>query len=165
MKPHEAWNAVVNLLATENYADLDGVQRAAQLCFWYDSEVQNGGHLQYFANRGISLIAETLASLDTLGAVGQRKVLDAAHHLFLRSTWTRLATVADYVTMARENEFGALDSAYYACQPSIQQLLATFFARHREHFIEVTDGHSKQSPAMPNDTSDPSPPSDSPAIA
>lgn len=58
-KPYEVWNAFVDLLAMENYTDLDEVQRAAHLCFWYDSEVQNGGHLQYFANRGIMLLNMT----------------------------------------------------------------------------------------------------------
>ncbi len=43
--PSEKWNQFVNLLAVENYDDLTDIQRIAHLCFWYDSEVENGGHL------------------------------------------------------------------------------------------------------------------------
>jgi len=48
------WNAFVDVLAMEEYADLDPVQRIPHLCFWYDSELQNGGHFQYFENRNTS---------------------------------------------------------------------------------------------------------------
>ncbi|MDN4494386.1 hypothetical protein [Ureibacillus aquaedulcis] len=43
--PYEKWNQFIDLLAMEEYGDLTQIQKVAQLCFWYDSEVQNGGHL------------------------------------------------------------------------------------------------------------------------
>jgi hypothetical protein len=46
-QPYERWNAFIDLVATEDATRLTATQRAAQLAFWYDSEVQNGGHLQY----------------------------------------------------------------------------------------------------------------------
>ena len=72
-KPYEVWNSFVDILATEKYENLDDVQRVAHLCFWYDSEVQNGGHLQYFENRGTGLLDKTLAALGALGAGCQQK--------------------------------------------------------------------------------------------
>jgi hypothetical protein len=50
-QPFRIWNAYVDLLAMEDYHDLVEQQRPAHLVFWYESEVQNGGHLQYFENR------------------------------------------------------------------------------------------------------------------
>ncbi len=145
-KPYEAWNAYVNLLAKEHYEDLDEVQRVAHLCFWYDSEVQNGGHLQYFENRGTTFIDETLKALVLLGAECQHSVLETAGRLFSSKPRSRIETVEDYVATAHENEFAASDSAYHACTPTIQKLLADYLERNKSHFIEVTDGN--QQPSM-----------------
>lgn len=51
-EPFRVWNAYVDLLAMEKYGALSREQRPAFLVFWYESEVQNGGHFQYFENRG-----------------------------------------------------------------------------------------------------------------
>jgi hypothetical protein len=59
-EPYRVWNAYVDLLAVEDHRDLVPEQRAAYLVFWYESEVQNGGHLQYFENRGTVLLARLL---------------------------------------------------------------------------------------------------------
>ena len=62
-EPHLVWNAFIDPLAMEAYEDLSPVQSVAHLDFWYDAEVQNGGHDQYFENRGTGLIAESVAAL------------------------------------------------------------------------------------------------------
>ncbi|MGA2662962.1 MAG: DUF4375 domain-containing protein [Verrucomicrobiota bacterium] len=138
-KPLELWNAFVDIAARENYADLDGVRRVAHLSFWYEAEVQNGGHLQYFENRGSALLDETLAALRALGANCQRGVLEEAGHVFLAKSRARIVAAQQYVVTALTGEFDALDSAYYACEPSIHWLLERYLKRHREHFIEIAD--------------------------
>lgn len=139
-KPYEAWNAFVSILARESYSDLDEVQRVAHLCFWYDSEVQNGGHLQYFENRGMSLINETLVALDELEAKCQRDALEAAIRCYCGKTRDPIESVEDYVSAAREGEFADFDSRYYACNPDMQKLLADYFEKNRDHFVDVIDG-------------------------
>jgi hypothetical protein len=39
--------------------------------FWYDSEVNNGGHLQYFENQGTNHLTETINTLKKLKAFSQ----------------------------------------------------------------------------------------------
>lgn len=51
-EPFRFWNAFVNVLAMKDYDDLSPEQRPAHLVFCYESEVQNGGHFQYFVNHG-----------------------------------------------------------------------------------------------------------------
>ncbi len=138
-RPFELWNAFVDLVAKEKYADLDEVQRVAHLSFWYESEVQNGGHLQYFENRGTALLDETLAALRALGADCQRGVLEQAGHFFLSGSRASIVTTQQYVAAALAGEFDALDSAYNACEPSIHWLLERYLKRYREHFIEIAD--------------------------
>ena len=50
--PNLIWNQFTDFLAMSDIDHLDSAQRPAYLVFWYDSEVQNGGHLQFFLNRG-----------------------------------------------------------------------------------------------------------------
>lgn len=49
-EPHLVWNAFVDLLAMEEYSAMSDLQKRACLAFWYDAEVQNGGHHQVFEN-------------------------------------------------------------------------------------------------------------------
>src|SRR5712691_6060097 len=81
--PNCVWNAFVDLLAVEDYRDLTPEQRAAHLVFWYESEVQNGGHFQFFENRGTEQLGETIEALGLLGAVCQQDVLREAGEAWL----------------------------------------------------------------------------------
>jgi hypothetical protein len=136
-KPYEVWNSFVDILAREKYENLDDVQRIAHLCFWYDSEVQNGGHLQYFENRGIELLDETLAALDSLGAACQRTIHAKATQFFLDRPQNEIRIVKDYVATALKGEFDDFDSRYYKCVPSIVKLLEDYLKMHRDHFVEI----------------------------
>ncbi len=119
-RPRLEWNAFVHLLAMTRYEELDEVQRVAHLCFWYDAEVQNGGHLQYFENRGTTLVGATLGALTNLGAEGQRDILEGAVGVLGLKPRERLETVEDYVAAARTGEFAEFDAACHTCRPEIQ---------------------------------------------
>ncbi|WP_160679792.1 DUF4375 domain-containing protein [Clostridium sp. C8-1-8] len=43
------WNRFIECLINEEFGDdLSRVQQIAKLCFWYDAEMNNGGHSGYF---------------------------------------------------------------------------------------------------------------------
>ena len=90
------WNAFVDLLAMEEYRDLTPVQRAAHLVFWYEHEVQNGGHLQFFENRGTEHLGETIDALGLLRAVSQQQILRDAGELWLSQARPRIETVEGF---------------------------------------------------------------------
>src|SRR5258706_15432598 len=94
-EPHCVWNAFVNLLAMEEYSDLSPEQRSAHLVFWYEYEVQNGGHLQYFKNRGTAQLAKTIEALAILGAPCQQQVLSEAGNLWLGRSRSRIETAEE----------------------------------------------------------------------
>ena len=137
-EPFRVWNAYVDLLAIERYADLSPEQRPAHLVFWYESEVQNGGHLQYFENRGAERLAATVEALATLGALPQQQILREAGELWLTRARPRIGTVAEYCSTALKGEFDALDSRFHACTPSLQQRLEEHLRRHQSLFVTVT---------------------------
>ena len=94
----------------EDYEDLTPEQRRAHLVFWYESEVQNGGHLQYFENSGAEHLEETVYALGLLGAEGQQEV---------------------------ESDFTMFDSRFHACSPTLQEYLEAYLARNQSSFVTI----------------------------
>jgi hypothetical protein len=136
-EPYRVWNAYVNLLGMEWYEDLAPEQRPAHLVFWYESEVQNGRHFQYFENRGTAHLSETVGALGRLGAACQQEVLRRAGELWLIRPRPRVETVQQFVASALEGEFSALDSRFHACSPSLQKCLETHLRDHQSAFVAV----------------------------
>jgi hypothetical protein len=137
-EPFRVWNAYVNLLAMEDYHDLSPEQRPAYLVFWYEHEVQNGGHFQYFENRGTEYLEATIEGLGLLGAACQQKVLREASASWLGRSRSRVQTAQEFCETAREGEFDSFDSRFYACSPTLQQWLEAHLERHQSSFVIVT---------------------------
>lgn len=91
------WNQFIQTVCMGDGDDLSPVQRNAFLCFWYDAEVNNGGHGQYFdlhphvapeeaaaAIRAVaaSAIAENLLKAALEGERDDYRAADAAYRSF-----------------------------------------------------------------------------------
>ncbi|MZP29124.1 DUF4375 domain-containing protein [Heliobacterium undosum] len=137
--PYEKWNQFVHLLALEEYDDLTEIQRVAHLSFWYDSEVQNGGHMQYFLNRGISLANETAIALKKIGAQSQAIVFSKALRILMTEGIPEIKTVEEYVEEARDGKFDEVDFEYYDSEPSIVDFLREYLEKYEEEFIVFQD--------------------------
>lgn len=135
--PYEEWNAFINLIAMEPYEDLNQIQRIAHLCFWYDSEVQNGGHIQYFENQGTDRIDETMNALKSLNASSQAEILKGAYVQYCSKTRKKIIDLFSFIAASREEEYGKFDRQYYECQPRLIDLLEGYFEKYRENFIIV----------------------------
>jgi Domain of unknown function (DUF4375) len=130
----ERWNAMIHLLALSPLHDLTPVQRTACLAFWYDSEVNNGGHWQYFCNRDDDP-NEVIASLKEIGAKEQARILKEAVATFpegIKPPTNVEEFIAGYDELGMEN----LDNAFYACAKSIDDCLEDYLDRHESEFIE-----------------------------
>jgi uncharacterized protein DUF4375 len=125
---HATWNAFVQQLAMTHYDDLTPAQRPAHLVFWYESEVQNGGHLQYFLNRGDAHGEETTQSLHALGADAQARIFQQA--LIRRRSVARSAPAdaQEYAAEALEGEFDDLDQAFHTCPKQLVEVLRLHLA-------------------------------------
>ncbi|MFC5653590.1 DUF4375 domain-containing protein [Paenibacillus solisilvae] len=126
-KPYEAWNAFIDLIAMEEYKDLNQTQRTAHLCFWYDTEVQNGGHLQYFENKGIEKMDETIDALKVIGAAKQANILNQASATYSSKNRKKLNDIFAFVNEARCGEFEEYDNEYYNSEPTVTDLLGEYF--------------------------------------
>lgn len=141
-KPYIVWNVFVDILAMSEYGRLSNKQRPAHLVFWYYSEVENGGHMQYFENRGTERIAETVAALKLLGCSCHARVLSGAAAQFKSRPRSRIRSVEEYVEIALQGEFDRFDREYAKCRPTLQKALELYLARNRPEFVivgETTD--------------------------
>lgn len=130
-EPYLVWNAFIDLLAVEEYGDLSSVQRKAHLVFWYDSEVQNEGHGQYFENRGVNMITETVAALRDLGLPCQVQVLSHAV-----AALSAAKAGADWTDTLQDSFIDELDAAFHRCTPTVTEALQQHLARHADEYLE-----------------------------
>lgn len=136
--PHCIWNAYVDLLAMEQYNDLTSVQRVAHLVFQYESEVQNGGHLQFFENRGAEHLEETIDSLGLLGAACQQLVLREASESWLMLARPRIDTAEEFCKAALDGEFEAFDLRFAQCAPNLCQKLEEYLRQYQSSFVVIS---------------------------
>jgi Domain of unknown function (DUF4375) len=118
-EPFRVWNAFVDVLTMEDYDDLSPEQRPAHLVYWYESEVQNGGHLQYFENRGTEHLAATVKALGSLGAICQQQVLREAGERWLSRSHPRIQTAQEFCDTGLEGEFESFDLRFHAGSPTL----------------------------------------------
>lgn len=137
-RPYCVWNAFVDFLANHDYDELSEEQRPAYLVFWYESEVQNGCHLQYFLNRGVEHLQEAISALGILGAHCQQQVLQEAGALFLGRRREPIRSLKEYAATALQDEFGALDRQFYDCSLSLQECLERYLELHQSVFVTIT---------------------------
>jgi hypothetical protein len=136
-EPWKSWNAYVDLLAMECYSDLAPEQRPAHLVFWYNSEVLNGGHFQYFENRGTAQLDATINALGLLDAVCQQAVLRDAGEFWLKRDRPHPQTVQEFCEIALEGEMNDYDSRFNGCLPSLNDVLETHLKNHQSSFIRI----------------------------
>lgn len=136
-EPWMVWNSFVDLLAMEKYEDLSPVQQIASSIFWYDSEIQNGGHLQYFLNQGSDHVKKTLNALKSLGNIEFHELLKNALSKYDSLDLTGVDDIEDYIEEALEDHFGEIDEEYHSIEPTIHSILEKYLERNRNEFILI----------------------------
>jgi hypothetical protein len=136
--PALAWSAFISIVGEATYEELSRVQRVAHLGYWYEAEVYNGGHLQYFRSQAGGYVAETIASLPLLGADAQATVLkDAFSRLGARPEL--IDRNKNHGELARTYPFNDIDRAFWQCKPEIDELLHRYLDKHLGDFIEFKE--------------------------
>ena len=131
-EPHKVWNAFVDLIATEEFSQLSPLQRKAHLVFWYESEVQNGGHGQYFENQGAGHLGETIEALGDLGLQCQATVLRRA-----QDSLAAAADPADWAKGLPGELLAQLDDAFHRCAPDVPSALENHLQAYKAEYIEI----------------------------
>jgi len=134
--PAAAWNAFLDVVAVHDPQMLDPSQISAGLAFMYDSEVQNGGHFQYFENHGLGLVSATIEALRVLGAISHAAILSEAGSVASEKDWGLISSPLRYVSEEAELDLTALDDRYHLCSPTLEEYLVRHLSEHPEWYIE-----------------------------
>jgi len=130
------WNAFVALLATTDCDDLEPLQRSAHFIFWYESEMANGGHLQYFTNRTSEKARQTVATLYSFGASDQARVLEKAFKRWEAAFRLAPADDLEFTAIALEAEFEDLDQEFHSSTIPLLDVPRQLFDNYKDEFIE-----------------------------
>ncbi|MBQ7940728.1 MAG: DUF4375 domain-containing protein [Clostridia bacterium] len=108
----QIWNKFVDLVTSQNFIDLSEKQRMVSLVFWYDAEVNNGGHSGYFeCNPGVKM--EDL--IRALNEVGASLFIPNVTHAFLHG---------------KNDDYVEDDKTFGEFVPALTQLLQEYVAIH-----------------------------------
>lgn len=113
------WNQFVDDVCMRNPDTLSDLQRKAVICFWYDAEMQNGGHCQYFDSSVHASSEETEAALRLIGT---EEIAD---------------NFRKAVTEGAEDDWTQTDRAYYAFSPELSDYLADFVEANKDSILNV----------------------------
>jgi Domain of unknown function (DUF4375) len=119
--PYIRWNAFIDIISAGPDAFEPGMRRHAALAFLYESEVQNGGHDQYFSNSGGTYAQDTIVALKELGGICHSKVLADA------------LAVSDY---GHSEVPDKRDAAFHRCNPDLCGVLQRHLDTHESLYIE-----------------------------
>jgi len=134
--PYAIWNAFIEFLVDVDPDELPPAQLPAFLAFCYDSEVQNGGHYQYFQNRGTEEIDGVIQALRSLSADSLADVATRAKALVASQPPSRAETVEDFIEGALAGTFDDLDTAFHECSPTVVEALEAYLQAHESDFVE-----------------------------
>ncbi len=131
------WNAFVDLLSSSVSHQLDPAQLGAYLAFWYENELQNGGHLQYFYNRGIDEARTAIPELQNLGASDFAKLLYDAVGIWDERSRKRPDDVEQYIGETLRGEFELCDTRYYNAKPTMFEILEQHLDENTKWYVAV----------------------------
>jgi len=112
---------------------MSGFQEKIDLCFHYDGEIQNGGHLQYFENAALTGFDDhqkVVKALRRFGARAQARILKRAIALRKAETRGSVQSIIEFVERAGEGIYDKLDDKYYDYKRDVVTLLEKALAKH-----------------------------------
>jgi hypothetical protein len=131
------WNAYVDLVCMEEYEDLTEIQQIGKALFWYENEVMNGGHLQFFLNRGIEELDLTIKALKFVGHNEFIQLLEDAKAIYTKLDFSNIVDKETYIEMALEDHFDQCDEKFYQIDLSLYALQLGLLLDFQQEFVEI----------------------------
>lgn len=116
------WNRFINDVCDKELDELSEIQRAAVLCFRYDSEMQSGGYSGYFDCYPEIKSEELIAAINL---IGYREIADNY----------QMALAEHIRDDGEEDGYETVDNAYYDFEPSLGDLLMEFVENNWEEIF------------------------------
>ena len=111
------WNRFIDEICSKDLDDLSEIQKNAVLCFWYDGEVQNGGHSLYFDVCEESDHSRLTKALSAVGGGEAARIFEQA------------------LSEGEKDGWSEADEAYYRLSPSLCRRLMDYVEENREEIF------------------------------
>lgn len=111
------WNRFIEEICYKNIDKLSDIQKKAVLVFWYDSEINSGGHCGYF-DCYPNTVPEELYS--AIIEIGNKEIADN----YMKA-----------VQQGKYDGYEKADTAYYNFSPALADYLMNFVEKNKEYII------------------------------
>lgn len=108
----QIWNKFVSVVTMSDFKEFEEPLKSTALIFWYDAEVNNGGHSAYFDSYSNVLPEEIINALNNIGAYC------FAHNL------------SDAYSCGQEDDYIESDRRFGCFTPPLIELLQNFVLSH-----------------------------------
>jgi len=108
------WNRFISEICQREEKDLSPIQKKAVLCFWYDAEMNSGGHCGYF---DVYPETDPQELFDALAEVGGQAMAD---------------NFQKALTEGENDDWEETDRAYYGFSPSLTERLQEYILKHKD---------------------------------
>lgn len=142
--PQLLWKTFIKFLSKSDTTQMNDIQMAAQLPFWYDFDIQKGGHLNYFESKYEKLgeklnvlIMATLDALKIIGADKQAEILGKAADVYFCKPRQHPKDPDEIAQIGLEGEFEKFDIEYGQTMPEIKDWLEKYLMDHKDDFVKV----------------------------
>lgn len=108
------WNRFIEEICGCDLSVLSPVQKKAVLCFWFDSEMENGGHSGHLENHPETNPDELE---NAILAIGGKEIAD---------------NYRKAITDGEEDDWEEADNAYYDFDPSLCDCLQEFVEKNKD---------------------------------
>lgn len=109
----ERWNRFVEDICCRNLDSLSEMQKYAVLCFWYDAEMNSGGHSGYFDSYPDTVPEELVKAIRYVAN-------DEIAENYIKA-----------VENGEDDDYAETDMAYYKFSPSLSQYLENYVEKNK----------------------------------
>ncbi len=124
------WNRFIDEICGKELDELSGIQRAAALCFWYDTEMQSGGYCGFFDCYPEIKPEELIAAINL---IGNEKIADNFRKALEEKA--RYDSYEDDEDDEDDDGYETVDNEYYEFDPPLDKLLMQFVEDHKEEIF------------------------------
>ena len=117
MEQTEYWNRFIEELCYKELSDLTAIQRDAVMCFWYDAEVNSGGHSVFF---DCYPDMDLTALENALQAISNQQIAD---------------NLRNAISDGQADDYAAADQTFYAFSPELTYYIEAFVIKNKEQFF------------------------------
>lgn len=110
----QRWNRFIDEICMKEHSSLSSCQKAAVLSFWYDTEMNSGGHSGYFDCYSEVKPEDLIWALNEVGAKEY------------------IENFRDAVSTGESDDYIKTDETFYSIEPPLANILMKYVEEHKD---------------------------------